>query len=89
MIGGYCMVDCTGLDLAAEGSQTITGLYDSIYDCMDSNKPIMFNNILIEGEGLITPAYGSAVISGTNIIVYVIGSKLQITNQDVVTILSE
>lgn len=89
MNGGYCMVDCTGLDLSAEESQTVSGLYDSIYACMDSNKPIAFNNILIEGEGLITPAYGSAVISGDNIIVYVIGSKLQITNQDVITILSE
>ena len=83
------MVDCTGLDLSVEDAQTITGIYDAVYNCMDTNKPIMFNNILMEDGGLFTPAYGAAVISSGNIIVYVLGIKLQITSADAVTIVSE
>lgn len=44
MNGGYTLVDCKGLNLLAQSSQTITGLYARMVDAVKSGKPIIACN---------------------------------------------
>lgn len=43
-IGGYVLVDCGGLNLLSESSQTITGLYKQCQDALATKKPILAVN---------------------------------------------
>ena len=40
MNGGYFLIDGTGLNLLADSSQTITGIYKNTKAAIDSGKPI-------------------------------------------------
>lgn len=51
MNGGYIMVDCKGMNLLAESSQTISGLYAKCEEAMESGKPILMCNC-VYGTGV-------------------------------------
>lgn len=53
MKGGYTMIDCKGLNLLAQSSQTITGLYARTKKALEENKPIYAYNC-VYGEGVAT-----------------------------------
>ena len=53
-MNGYISIDCSGLNLLAESSQTITGLYDLVKEAMTTNKPLIAVNVLW-GTKPITP----------------------------------
>lgn len=42
--GGVQLVDCKGLNLLAQSTQTITGIYDVLEKCYASNKVIVAVN---------------------------------------------
>lgn len=41
MVGGYIMVDCTGLDLTETDAQSITGIWDKAVSAIAADKPII------------------------------------------------
>lgn len=41
MVGGYIMVDCSGLDLTETDAQSITGIWDKAVSAIASDKPII------------------------------------------------
>ena len=51
MNGGYIMVDCKGMNLLAESSQTISGLHARFAEAMESGKPILACNC-VYGTGV-------------------------------------
>lgn len=44
VIGGYALVDCTGLSLTKSTKQTITGVYNRIKSAYDSGKLVLLTN---------------------------------------------
>lgn len=44
MNGGYIVVDCTGLDLSDNTSQTISGIWNKAVSAIDADKPIVAYN---------------------------------------------
>ena len=43
--GGYILIDCGGLDLTSESSQTINGLYDQLKAAIKTGKPVYAENL--------------------------------------------
>jgi hypothetical protein len=41
MVGGYYMVDCTGLDLTSAEKVTITGIWNKAVKALSMDKPIV------------------------------------------------
>lgn len=41
MNGGYCMIDCSGLDLLAGSKVTFAGLYGTLGKALKADKPII------------------------------------------------
>lgn len=44
VIGGYALVDCTGLDLSKSTKQTLTGVYNRIKSGYDSGKLVILTH---------------------------------------------
>ncbi len=86
MNGGYCMIDFTGINMAASEAQTKPGIYQKVYDCMALNKPLMLNNAL-NASGLYTPVPAVALLGENQITLNtVIGKTVTIANNDSITI---
>ena len=80
-IGGYIMVDCTGLDLIKGSTpQTIEGLYQKVQDAMATGKEIVAINCKW-GELDVTPISVFAIQIETDA-VYCTSSTLQIVVSD-------
>ena len=84
MNGGYCMVDCTGLNLGDPG--TVTGLYEKVKNAVGTEKPIVLSG-LKNGTQKFTPivAYGGEETS-TSVFLSFFPITLHISSSDVVTI---
>lgn len=84
MNGGYCLVDCSGLDLGDPG--TVTGLYNKVKSAVGSEKPIVLEG-LVNGDQAFTPivAYGGEE-SSTSVFLSFFPITLHISSSDVVTI---
>lgn len=64
MNGGYVMVDCKKLNLLAQSSQTISGIFAACRKAVDSGKPIIACNCEY-GEGVaLTPIPVFAIEQG-------------------------
>lgn len=50
MQGGYCMIDCSGIDLLKSTKQTIAGMYEQCDVAFKSGKAVYAHN-LIWGNG--------------------------------------
>lgn len=44
MNGGYIVVDCAGIDLSDNTSQTVDGIWDKAVSAIDTDKPIVAYN---------------------------------------------
>lgn len=86
MTGGYIMIDCRGLNLLAESSQTIPGLYSAVQMAMSTGKPIYAYNVKW-GMLNITPIHVFS-IQLTETTVTCTASTLQVvvTSADAVTV---
>ena len=90
MKGGYVLVDCKGLDLTSESTQTITGLYAKIKAGMATGKLIIAENMIWGDDGTISPVHVFAIDMGSTYGIYCTASTLQIrvSPADVVTIVN-
>ena len=90
MKGGYVLVDCKGLDLTSESTQTITGLYAKVKKAMATGKMIIGENMVWGSDGTISPVHVFAIDMGSTYGIYCTASTLQIrvSPADVVTIVN-
>ena len=90
MKGGYVLVDCKGLDLLSESTQTITGLYAKVKAAMATGKLIIAENMIWGDDGSISPVHVFAIDMGPTYGIYCTASTLQIriSPADVVTIVN-
>ena len=90
MKGGYVLVDCTGLDLLSESTQTISGLYAKCKAAMATGKMIIAENIIWGDDGVISPISVFAIDMGSTYGIYLTASTLQIrvSPANVVTIVN-
>lgn len=88
MIGGYILIDCTGLDLIkGETPQTISGIYASTKNAMDTGKPMVACNANWDGKP-VTPISVMVIDFGSEIICTSATLQIIITPSDVVTIVN-
>ena len=90
MKGGYVLVDCKGLDLTSESTQTISGLYAKVKAAMATGKLIIAENMIWGDDGSISPVHVFAIDMGSTYGIYCTASTLQIrvSPADVVTIVN-
>ena len=89
MNGGYCLIDCAGLDLTEETTQTIPGLFKRMKEAIATGKPLIAENCVwgANSDAPLTPiaffaqVWNSALIVGTASIL-----NITVTNEDVVTV---
>lgn len=86
MNGGYVMVDFTGLNATSESAVTIKGIYNTVFNGMSVNKPMIFFNILSGENGLATPINAVCVLGEDQIIAHTILGTITISSADSVTI---
>lgn len=87
--GGYCMVDCTGLDLTDSNEQTITGLYARMKAALKTGKPLVAYGCVwgTNSDAPLTPIqffaqeWSSSLIVGTASIL-----NISVTSADKVTV---
>lgn len=90
MKGGYVLVNCGGLDLTSESTQTISGLYNRVKSAFATGKAIIAENIIWGTDGAISPIACFAIDMGSTYGIYITASTLQIrvSPADVVTIVN-
>ena len=54
MVGGYAMIDCTGLILTKGTNQTINGIWEQAYNAYKSGKAVFLHNCGYN-DGLLSP----------------------------------
>lgn len=88
MNGGYAMVDCKGLNLLAQSSQTIDGLYATCEEAYNSGKAILAYNC-VYGTGVpTTPIQVFAIKESGTLIFTASILQIRVTNDDAVSIVS-
>lgn len=90
MKAGYVLVNCGGLDLTSESTQTISGLYKRVQSAMATGKMMIAENMIWGSGKPITPVSVFAIDMGSTYGIYVTASTLQIriSTADVVTIVN-
>ena len=90
MKGGYVLVDCKGLDLLSESTQTISGFYNKVKAAMATGKMIIAENCIWGEDGAISPIVVFAIDMGSTYGIYLTASTLQIrvSPANVVTIVN-
>lgn len=86
MMNGYVSIDCQGLNLLAESSQTITGLYDACQEAMSSGKPIVAVNCVYGTGVAMTPVNVFIVPFDGYIVATASVLQVVVTDEDAVTI---
>lgn len=82
-IGGYVIVDATGLDVSSTSAKTITGIYNRLLSAISTGKPIMLTG-MVKGSAAVSPAYVSATI-GTGGVITLTGFDATVASNDRVT----
>lgn len=88
MVGGYSMIDCSGLVLTEEGTQTINGIYEQVDNAYKANKPCWAYNCGYN-DGMLTPV--PVMILNESATEYVATSsilQIRITNDDACEVVS-
>lgn len=52
---GYIIIDCTGIDMLSEDSQSLTGLYARVQEAINTGKPIYATNLTWGDQGTMSP----------------------------------
>lgn len=83
MVGGYALIDATGLNLGDPG--TVSGLYKQIKAAVENDKPMVFVGV-VNGAQKFSPitAYGGKEAAGVFASFFPI--TIHVTPSDVVTI---
>lgn len=85
MNSGYVLIDCTGLDLKGETTQTIEGIYQKCAAALASGKPAYAGNVAW-GDEKITPISVMLTVDGSDITASACTLRLNISSDDSVTI---
>lgn len=85
---GYVMVDCKKLNLLAQASQTVDGIFDSVEDAVNSGKPIVAVNCEYGTGVSVTPINVFAIKEASNYILTASILQVIVTPEDGVTIRS-
>lgn len=87
MESGYIMIDCGGMDLMSESSQTITGLYARLTEARATDKVVVAHNIVWGDSGktspipvILTAPYENTYVCAASTL------QIYVTSADVVTI---
>ena len=90
MKGGYVLVNCGGLDLLSESSQTISGLYNRVKSALATGKMMIAENVIWGSGKAISPIPVFAIDMGSDYGIYITASTLQIrvSTADAVTIIN-
>lgn len=88
MIGGYALVDCTGLELSTAEEQNIPGLFKSTQEAYNSNKLILACNCNWYG-GKMSPIAVRVNLSGGACIASTSTYHVIILPNDVVTVVND
>ena len=86
MANGYIMVDCKSLNLLADASQTINGLYESSIEAIMSGKPIIAVNCEYGADVPMSPIPVMAIIEAGVVIFTTSILQIKIADDDSVTI---
>lgn len=83
MNGGYVMIDCKGVDLG--NLSPVSGLYSKVKDALQTDKPVVLNNV-VNGEQSFTPiiAFGG-VESETSVFLSFFPVTLHVDNENNIT----
>ena len=84
--GGNILVDCGGLNLLAETSQTITGLYAKAKKAHELNKPIIATNCVYGSGVKLSPIPVFAINEAGTIILTASILQVRVASNDAVTI---
>lgn len=52
---GYIIIDCAGIDMLSEDSQSLTGLYARVQEAINTGKPIYATNLTWGEQGTMSP----------------------------------
>lgn len=86
MNGGYIMIDCKGMNLLAQSSQTVTGLHARITEAVKTGKPVIACNC---NYGANIPLSPFAVMVSKDSTTYVCTASIyqfSVTSADAVTV---
>lgn len=86
---GYIMVDCGGLNLMSEASQTIAGLYAQLTEARATDKMIVACNMVWGDSGEVPPI--PVILTAPDASTYVCAAgtlQIRVTSADVVTIVN-
>lgn len=82
---GYVVIDCTGVDLAAEATATIAGIYSAFVNAYACGKPVFVENI-INDDLVYSPACVVVAESSGDFVFALEGSTVTVDADDGVTI---
>lgn len=86
MKGGYIMIDCGGLNLLSESSQTIAGLYSKVSKAISRNKPVYLYNCKY-GAGVSTsPIQAFGYVNSGSYVLTTSIYQITVASTDAVTI---
>ena len=85
---GFTMIDCQGLDLTSESTQTIPGLYARMSKAIDIQKPCFAYNIIWGESNPMTPIPVMLNKDSGNIVGTAATLQIVVTASNVVTIVN-
>ena len=86
-MNGYISIDCQGMNLLAQSSQTISGLYAACAEAMETNKPVFAVNC-VYGEGRHMSPVPVMGVYGENVIIFTASIlQIEVSTEDEVTII--
>lgn len=85
MNGGYVMIDATGVDLLAESSKTVAGIYNKFLKALQSGKPILAYGATYDTAGS-SPIAVNVIPASNALTVYTGVYSIAISNADAVAV---
>lgn len=85
MNGGYVMIDATGIDLLAESSKTVAGIYNKFLKALQADKPILAYGATYGTAGS-SPISVNVIPASNAVTVYTGVYSIAISNADAVVV---
>ena len=87
LIGGYYMLDATGIDLNANKKETVTGIHAKVAKAYATGKPVICYGI-VNGTAKVAPVNVTLEPSSTSYVITINATTATIDNADGITIAS-
>ena len=89
MESGYIMIDCKGLDLLAESTQEISGLYARLTEVRATDKVVVTHNLVWGDTGKTSPIPVILTAPEANLYVCTVSTlQIRVSSTDEVTIVN-